>query len=359
MEKRYFHTFDALRFFAFLKVFLLHIPITAFPVYSFVKAGGGIGVQFFFVLSGFLITYLIYEEKAQNRFTLPKFFMRRILRIWPLYYLMVGVSFATPFLLDALGVAYSNDGYRPKWIYSLTFLENYRMIALNDHPNVSPLTVMWSLCIEEHFYIIWGITAFFLPLKRLPWLILTALTIALGSRIVFVHQGWSTSDLLTNFDLFALGAVPAWLLVKNGEVFERRVDRIPLALKLGFVLLVVASLFMAPRITGKSWEVLQPLVSGIFFTGLVILFIPRNGRFRIPDNNVFTRWGKYTYGLYLYHTILINLLLKVWQELAWPLDRPLQALFFFALAFSANLLVSKYSYYWFEKPFLGLKKWFY
>ncbi len=359
MEKRYFHTFDALRFFAFLKVFLLHIPVTAFPIYSFLKAGGGIGVQFFFVLSGFLITFLIYEEKEQQRFTLPKFFMRRILRIWPLYFLMVGVSFVTPYLLNALGITYSNEGYTPKWIYSLTFLENYRMIALNDHPNVSPLTVMWSLCIEEHFYIIWGITAFFLPLRKLPWLILSAIITAIGSRILFVSQGWSTSDLFTNFDLFALGALPAWLLVSRREKLEAFIERQAPVLKWTVILLVLLSVFIFPHIEGKGWEVLQPLVSALLFTALLMLFLPREGRFRIPDNSIFTRWGKYTYGLYLYHTLVIIALLKVFEAFSWSLELPLVAGAYFLLVFFVNLLISKYSYLWFEKPFLRLKKWFY
>jgi len=74
MKKRYFHSIDSLRFFAFLKVYLLHLPIQGdFPIFSFLKSGGGIGVSFFFVLSGFLISYLLILEKVKkNRINLKK-----------------------------------------------------------------------------------------------------------------------------------------------------------------------------------------------------------------------------------------------------------------------------------------------
>jgi peptidoglycan/LPS O-acetylase OafA/YrhL len=66
LEKRYFHTLDALRFFAFFKVYLLHLPEQGdFPLFEYLKSGGGLGVQFFFVLSGFLITYILTFEKAK------------------------------------------------------------------------------------------------------------------------------------------------------------------------------------------------------------------------------------------------------------------------------------------------------
>ena len=67
MKKIHFHSIDALRFFAFLKVYLLHVPLQGeFPIFSYLKSGGGIGVSFFFVLSGFLITYLLVFDKIQN-----------------------------------------------------------------------------------------------------------------------------------------------------------------------------------------------------------------------------------------------------------------------------------------------------
>lgn len=93
MQRRHFHTIDALRFFALPKVFLLHLPVTAFPIFNFFREGGGTGVIFFFVLSGFLITYILLSEKKQlGSINLKRFYIRRILRIWPLYYLMVGFA---------------------------------------------------------------------------------------------------------------------------------------------------------------------------------------------------------------------------------------------------------------------------
>jgi hypothetical protein len=87
---RHFHTFDALRFFAFLKVFFFHIPATSFGVFGYFMSGGSLAVRFFFVLSGFLITYLILVEKEwTGRLNFKYFMLRRVLRIWPLYYLII------------------------------------------------------------------------------------------------------------------------------------------------------------------------------------------------------------------------------------------------------------------------------
>lgn len=95
MEKIHFHSLDALRFFAFLKVYMLHVPIQGnFPILNYIKGGGGLRVSFFFVLSGFLITYLLVFEKIQNgKIKIKKFFIRRSLRIWPLFYLIVIIVF--------------------------------------------------------------------------------------------------------------------------------------------------------------------------------------------------------------------------------------------------------------------------
>ena len=119
-----------MRCFAFLKVFLYHIPIGYPAAFVYLKAGGDIAVRFFFVLSGFLITYLIVAEKKGNgSLNFKRYFARRALRIWPLYYLMVAFAFSTPYILSWLNIEHSNEGYEPNFLFTIAFLENYVAIA--------------------------------------------------------------------------------------------------------------------------------------------------------------------------------------------------------------------------------------
>ena len=74
---------------------------------------------------------------------------------------MVAFAFSTPFILSWLNLDHSNEGYEPNFLFTILFLENYVGIALREAPNVSPLGVMWSLCVEEHFYIVWGVSCIF------------------------------------------------------------------------------------------------------------------------------------------------------------------------------------------------------
>jgi peptidoglycan/LPS O-acetylase OafA/YrhL len=357
--RRHFHTFDALRFFACLKVFLQHLPIFSFPWFNYLRAGGGIGVQFFFVLSGFLITYIICEEKQQTgRLDLKNFFVRRILRIWPLFYLMIGVAFVTPLLLGHLNLPVSDEGYEPTWWMSLLFLENYKMIFTHELPNVSPLAVMWSLCVEEHFYIIWGLLLYFTPVRLLPRVIIPCLLLAPAARIIFYQAGLISSDILTNIDLFAWGAVPAYLLAQYREQTESFVNRIPQWLKILFAALLVITVLQIAQVNSERLNIWGASLLGLLFSILIGLTLPADSRFRIGDRSILSRLGLYTYGLYLYHTLVIVVCLRVFEVLGFDLDRPGTALVFAVFSFLLSVGCSVLSYHFFEKPFLRLKKYF-
>ncbi len=359
MEKRHFKTFDALRFFAFFKVFLLHLPIVAFPFFSFLKDGGGIGVIFFFVLSGFLITYIILEEKDQTgNLNLYHFFARRVLRIWPLYYLMIAFAFLTPFILSFINLHHSDSGYTPNWWMSLTFLENYKMIFAHDHPNVSPLNVMWSLCIEEHFYIIWGLSLFFIRVDKVPLLIILSIIVANISRYIFSINGLSTIDILTNIDYFAYGAFPAFLLIKKDLVFDK-ISRLPIMLKVGIIVVILAYIIASPHLSYFQKDLIEPTIFGVSFAAIIFMVLPNQNTFSIDDRNILSRLGVFTYGLYLYHTIVINLFIQVFRQFNIPLELPINAIIFSVISLLVTILISVLSYHLFEKQFLKLKKYFY
>jgi peptidoglycan/LPS O-acetylase OafA/YrhL len=356
LTRKYFDTFDALRFFAFFKVFLLHLPLENFPVYNFLKQGGGMGVSFFFVLSGFLITYMLLTEKTTTgTIHLRRFFWRRILRIWPLYYAMVAFAFLTPWLLKLFELSSSSNGYTPNWLLSLSFLENYKMIATNDHPNVSPLGVTWSLCIEEHFYLVWGLAFYLLPVKRIPFFFLTCVVMAFISRFLFIRNGLLTIDLLTNIDFFVYGAIPAYILMRKGERLLQWVKAIPLMVQVLIIALVISYVILSPHY-GYPYQVwIEPIVLGVLFSLLITLVLPPGSRFRIPESHLLSRLGRYTYGLYLIHTIVINFLVQLFTRQWGMPDRTETALAFGFLAFALSLGAAMVSFHFIERPFLRPK----
>jgi peptidoglycan/LPS O-acetylase OafA/YrhL len=360
VQKRQFHTFDALRFLAFFKVFLLHVPIVAFSWFNFIKAGGGIGVQFFFVLSGFLITYIILEEKQQTgTLNLKNFFVRRMLRIWPLYYLMVAVAYTTPYILQhILHISSSGEGYEPKLWVSMLFLENYQMMIAHDHANVSPLSVMWSLCIEEHFYIVWGFLLYFFAISRVPFILLTAIVLAPICRYIYVTLDIPTSDILTNIDLFAYGAIPAFLLVRKGSVLESYIEQIEPLYKWCWIAITTLAVVWFSQFKTDADYIIPTSLLGILFSGLLFIILPQQSQFKIRNGNILARLGAFTYGLYMYHTLVINLLKQLYIKADWDINTGKGAVSFFGVALAGTIVISILSYYLFEKPFLKLKKYF-
>jgi peptidoglycan/LPS O-acetylase OafA/YrhL len=354
---RHFHTFDALRFFAFLKVFFFHIPASGFGALGYFMSGGSLAVRFFFVLSGFLITYLILAEKERTgRLNVRFFMLRRVLRIWPLYYLIVGFAFFTPFILSVLKLEYSDEGYAPNFLFTAAFLENYVTIVKREAPNVSPLGVIWSICVEEHFYIIWGLVLAYLPIRYVPRLISTGIVLALVGRSIFFYFGLQPYDLLTNLDLFAIGAIPAYLLVAKPDQLDAAVAHVPRSLKWLGVAVVVGAVSVAPHLRGPVHEIVGPTIMGLMFGVLLSMFLSVRSDFGIADTNVFSRLGKYTYGLYLYHVIIINLLIVLFGRAGRSVERFPDALLLVVFALGVSIVVSAISYRYFERPFLALKR---
>lgn len=354
MSRKHFHTFDALRFFSFLLVFLLHLPKTGYDFIDFFLKSGGIGVTFFFVLSGFLITYiLMYEKDTKGKIALKNFFLRRILRIWPLFYLMIAFAYLSPYILDALHLNSSDEGYQPHFWTSVFFGENYRMMWTDTFPDGAPLRVMWTICIEEHFYILWGLIFYFISQERIPIFIIGSIIVANIMRLIYTHFGISHLDVFTHLDYFAFGAIPAYIMMQKKSYMEV-IGRVPIYMKYILLAVTAAAVFILPNIIDKEMTTtIFPIVLCPLFS-VVILFTLGKHPIHISDDLWISKLGIYTYGLYLYHTIIILLMMKILET------HSLES--WFVLAISSLLItivVSMISYAVFEKPFLKLKKYFY
>ena len=344
---KYFHTFDALRFYAFFIVFIHHLPIPSESYFSIITHSGGIGVQIFFLLSGFLITYILCHEKLHHKdFSIKNFMMRRVLRIWPLYYAMVIFAFITPYILQLLSLNSSDEGYTPNWLYPLFFLENYQMMITNSFANVSPLRVMWSLCIEEHFYIIWGLAFLLLPINRLLNFLIGSIIFSFSCRIIYQQIGLADMDIFTNVHYFSFGGILAYMLLFKTKWIEN-LESIPINIKRGIALFILILFLVIPSF-GWNQVIVETLVICLLTISLLALTLPKNNPLKISNQNIFNKLGKYTYGMYLFHTIWISLIIKFTDQLV----------IIAILSLMATILSSMLSYHLFEKQFLKLKKYY-
>jgi peptidoglycan/LPS O-acetylase OafA/YrhL len=211
-EKVFFPNLDGLRFFAFFAVLLRHSGTTDFTyikansVYIIVKKyffmNGLLGVNFFFVLSGFLITYLLLDEKSVlKKIDIKSFYVRRILRIWPVYYLTLLIGFVLiPFVKDFIGNLEVVDAN--PWYY-IAFLGNFYSVYIHP-PNSPMLDRLWSIAVEEQYYLVWPLVIAFFPVKKLPWAFGFLLIVSAifrfqhndESEIILFHPIAAMSDLV-------------------------------------------------------------------------------------------------------------------------------------------------------------------
>jgi len=365
MEKRHFHSLDALRFFAFLKVYFLHLPMQGdFPVFAFLKSGGGIGVSFFFVLSGFLITYLLaFEKKYKSQINVRRFFIRRSLRIWPLFYLMLIIAYCLPLdFKQMIGFHMIGGGYDLDWRFSFTFLENYKMLILDNVPKTTPLSVFWSLCVEEHFYIFWLICLWILPFKYYKYFFFFCCIIGFTARYLetsmYGNSMVDSTDLWTNIDYFAWGGLLGFLVVKSGEKLSNFILGIPDMIKrliiLFIILMVVFQKYTLPYEPGSIFYIFRTSIVAILFTVLIAIFIPAKSKIQIK-NKWLSYLGQISYGLYIYHIIVIHISFQFCMDRQIVLDDWFSISFYTGCTFVISVLLSSLSYHYFENIFLKFR----
>lgn len=357
---KYIKALDGVRALAIILVMLFH--------FSYLVEVGWIGVQLFFVLSGFLITSILLESKEKNlSYYLKKFYWRRSLRIFPLYYLYVSII-ALAYLIFKIP-EYFNE--LAPYLFSYTY---------NYYPLIKELrfdavfTHFWSLSVEEQFYLIWPFIIYFLSRNQLK-VILILLILASPIFRFFIGElllknNFSIEEIgeiiyrLTpsQIDAFAIGAlIPVFRLEKPDNI-KKYFLWLPLLLFIGlglwnyyYYVSTEASLSSMGYPIGsiKNYQhIWSYTIIDFVSLSLILIIIRSDSRTywnKVFSNAVFVNIGKISYGMYVYHWLILALLKKHGKSIIE------NEVLLFAAYLITTYMISWFSYHYFEKIFIKLK----
>lgn len=314
---------------------------------------GWVGVSLFFALSGFLITrILLGSSDKPGRYAI--FYGKRTLRIFPLYFFVLGLFTLTALLLPAArGLT---EGLAPA-LYYWTYTFNVYLTVHNGWPSNELFNHFWSLSVEEQFYLIWPFIVFNTPRARLPKVMGAICALSFLARLVFVGAGLggvpAYTNTLTRMDGFALGGLAAY-----AHCFWSREKLLKPTRRVFWIsgLIILAYGWMRGGIYSYARTtqlVIGPTIT-LFFACMIYLGINGGDAFQ-PMRRAF-RWpamrflGKYSYGIYVYHCLIWI----VWKERV-PLSAtgPWGRTVVMAIL---TLLVSVLSFHLLENPFLRYKE---
>ena len=354
----YYPQLDTLRFLAFAGVFADHAYFetagqwTARPAWytpdwwiGSALISGAFGVDLFFVLSSFLITSLLIQEiDTRGRLDVRAFWIRRLLRIWPLYF---------SFLLVA-GLI-QHVPWQSLILFGL-FAGNWAALWYDSHPFV--IGPLWSVSVEEQFYFAWPLVLALVPRRRLPWVCVGLVACSLAVRSALLALGGTHHTIWVNtfarLDPIAigallglgwharhieLGAAARWALAAGGVVAT--------VLSVGWLAYVLPHPPL-PVSTPRGIVVIHFLSALLIYPvvavacGAIILAFLTGHASRLA-HPVLVYLGRISYGLYVFHLAALRTVPSLW----WPWR--------LALAFLLTLLAAALSYRLLEQPFLRLK----
>jgi peptidoglycan/LPS O-acetylase OafA/YrhL len=365
---------DGVRGLAILMVLLVHFVGNMLPTTGIERAivlvtgYGSYGVDLFFVLSGFLITGILYDARNEPHY-FPNFYMRRLLRIFPLYYGVLALLFLVVPLVPLLqGATLDHLVERQAWAW--LYAVNIR-VAMDGEWSLSYINHFWSLAVEEHFYFFWPLVVFLLA-RRPQALIAVSLAVSLSAMLARVSgdvmglSWWTTGTLMPfRLDGLALGAFLAVTARQTGglDLLARALP--PVAAVLGGLLAFVVAW---PRLVPRQWVepvgATRPVLILMVLACLMVwaLIAPKQSaisRFFHSRSMVFL--GTYSYGLYVYHHFISCYLTTNRTELElarWLGSHGAAVALQAILGASASLAMAYLSYELFEKRFLRLKRLF-
>jgi len=383
-KKIFFNGLNELRAFAALAVIFHHIELfksrdhlsslfdSSFFSY-FIGTVGKNGVHLFFVLSGFLITYLLLKEKEKHQTILfKKFFLRRIFRIWPLYYLIVLIGFLLiPFLAHNFTI-FERVPYYYELIsnpenYSFNAILLYLLIlpniALSYDFLIAGCSQAWSIGVEEQFYILWPLLIFVFSRRIIVW-VFTILLLFFIFSYAFIQP--DSFHLLSKDATFAEMLLPRiYALIKifpfefmtigaiGGYLYAYDKEKVNDFLKSKFIYVSVVVFVFAFLFFSLFIPYFQSIILGFLFLFLILITISEENSI-VFRNKPLSYLGKISYGIYMYHPFVMFLVFPFANS--YFKDCLLEYnLFVYFFVFCITILLSHFSYKYFESVFIKIK----
>jgi peptidoglycan/LPS O-acetylase OafA/YrhL len=359
MQPPYFKGLDVLRFVAAAIVVLSHVHYHLNELHvpwhdnASIMYAGRQSVWFFFVLSGFLLTRLAIREQAhRGTFNVRGFYLRRIRRIWPLYYFGLLLSFIFAFVLIPIFYPAFNVQFPvvPGLISTLLLFPNF--LAANRLTNIGSINNLWSIGVEEGFYLLFPFLIVLSGKLRNYVLVF----IAAGITWIFILQGvyswWAfIAPAIRNF-IFSYQLEYMLVGCLLAVAWTKKEDSRQVGQWLSIIMAVagiVAGIIHFENFLWLFW--LRHLCAAIFFAA-IIWFTASVGN-RPFNNNPLVYFGKISYGIYIYHPFVsyfYRFLFQRWDGFA-QLAKKTPTIYFLLILFS-SIAVAHFSYRYFEKWFI-------
>jgi peptidoglycan/LPS O-acetylase OafA/YrhL len=365
----YFPGLNGIRFLAAFMVLLDHLEL--FKGYFGLKTNwsagysahlGSSGVTIFFVLSGFLITFLLLKEKEHGTIDVKKFYIRRALRIWPVYYLIILISFfAVPHIRFLLVPNYGEElgslFFPSLFTYSL-LLANVGFVYL---PTVAFANILWSVAVEEQFYAIWPLLI--KHSRSILKMLLAVLAIYLSAKVLSGFAPLGVKSYLPDrfYDLvdrsrissMVIGGLSAFLVFEHESLVKRWIfPKSVQWMSFTFFLLILSDFATSQYYAFAKNEALSFVVAVI----ITNVATNRDSIVRL-ENRTLNHLENISYGIYAYHLFGCVLGIKFFLQfdLNHSLSNPLFSIALIAFVTLATIAFAQLSYRYFEFAFLKAK----
>lgn len=263
-----------------------------------------IGVDLFFVLSGFLITRILLDTKNDAHY-LRNFFARRVLRIFPAYYLTLLIVLV---LLPLLNVSLRESWpvLLDKQVWYWTYTSNWLTVKEGWLPGESMiLSHFWSLAIEEQYYLLWPFIVLLIRERWLPLVIvlLVALSVTLRVSNVFANPGYYVATI-TRWDGLLIGSLLAWMVKHRFALLKK--TAVPVGIIAALAVAVGIAFNPTPEYSNPFMKNAGYTLLAVMFFGLIAAAFLRSGNWlgKALTMRPLLWLGKYSYGIYIFHYII-------------------------------------------------------